>query len=143
MSSRGTYEHTGDGRGRVGMPPRSRAGGRLRPGRRPGGREPRPLAGGAATGGRDIRRRTGVAGVREVVAILPPNATQNHAPVMAEEVLHYLAVQPGGRYVDCTVGGGGHSLAILEAAAPGGLLLGIDAGASALESARARLRPFV
>ena len=61
---------------------------------------------------------------------------------MAEEVLHYLAVQPGGRYVDCTVGGGGHSLAILEAAAPGGLLLGIDADASALESARARLRPF-
>jgi 16S rRNA (cytosine1402-N4)-methyltransferase len=61
---------------------------------------------------------------------------------MAEEVLHYLAVQPGGRYVDCTVGGGGHSLAILEAAAPGGLLLGIDADASALETARAQLQPF-
>jgi 16S rRNA (cytosine1402-N4)-methyltransferase len=61
---------------------------------------------------------------------------------MAEEVLRYLAVQPGGRYVDCTVGGGGHSLAILEAAAPGGLLLGIDADASALETARARLQPF-
>lgn len=77
-----------------------------------------------------------------MVAILPPNATQKHAPVMAEEVLRYLAVQPGGRYVDCTVGGGGHSLAILEAAAPGGLLLGIDADASALETARARLQPF-
>ena len=61
---------------------------------------------------------------------------------MAEEVLRYLAVQPGGRYVDCTVGGGGHSLAILEAAAPGGLLLGIDADADALETARARLQPF-
>jgi 16S rRNA (cytosine1402-N4)-methyltransferase len=77
-----------------------------------------------------------------VVAILPPNATQKHAPVMAEEVLRYLAVQPGGRYVDCTVGGGGHSLAILEAAVPGGLLLGIDADADALETARARLQPF-
>ncbi len=73
---------------------------------------------------------------------MPPNATQKHAPVMAEEVLRYLAVQPGGRYVDCTVGGGGHSLAILEAAAPGGLLLGIDADADALETARARLQPF-
>jgi len=61
---------------------------------------------------------------------------------MVEEVLHYLAAQPGGRYVDCTVGGGGHSLAILDAAAPGGLLLGIDADASALETARARLQPF-
>ncbi len=77
-----------------------------------------------------------------MVAILPPNATQKHAPVMAEEVLRYLAVQPGGRYVDCTVGGGGHSLAILEAAAPGGLLLGIDADADALKTTRARLQPF-
>ena len=61
---------------------------------------------------------------------------------MVDEVLRYLAVQPGGRYVDCTVGGGGHSLAILEAAAPGGLLLGIDADARAVETARARLQPF-
>ena len=60
---------------------------------------------------------------------------------MVAEVLRYLSVQPGGRFVDCTVGGGGHSLAILEAAAPGGLLLGIDADAEALEIARARLQP--
>ncbi|KKM87047.1 hypothetical protein LCGC14_1272840 [marine sediment metagenome] len=60
---------------------------------------------------------------------------------MVAEVLRYLSVQPGGRFVDCTVGGGGHSLAILEAAAPGGLLLGIDADADALEIARARLQP--
>jgi len=77
-----------------------------------------------------------------VVAILPPSETQTHAPVMADEVLRYLSVQPGGRYVDCTVGGGGHSLAILENAAPGGLLLGIDADAGALQIARARLQQF-
>jgi len=59
---------------------------------------------------------------------------------MVAEVLRYLSVQPGGRFVDCTVGGGGHSLAILEAAAPGGLLLGIDADADALKIARARLQ---
>ena len=76
-----------------------------------------------------------------VAKILPPNETQIHAPVMVAEVLRYLSVQPGGRFVDCTVGGGGHSLAILEAAAPGGLLLGIDADAEALEIARARLQP--
>ncbi|MFB3053439.1 MAG: 16S rRNA (cytosine(1402)-N(4))-methyltransferase RsmH [Dehalococcoidia bacterium] len=76
-----------------------------------------------------------------VAQVLPPNETQIHAPVMVAEVLRSLSVQPGGRFVDCTVGGGGHSLAILEAAAPGGLLLGIDADADALEIARARLQP--
>ncbi len=54
-----------------------------------------------------------------MVAILPPKETHIHAPVMADEVLRHLAVQPGGRYVDCTVGGGGPSVALLEAAAPG------------------------
>ena len=62
---------------------------------------------------------------------------------MVAEVLRSLSVQPGGRFVDCTVGGGGHSLAILEAAAPGGLLLGIDSDAEALEIARARLQPHI
>src|SRR3989304_3031130 len=110
----------------------------------PGGLEPRPVGKGARTGRSDLRHRTGVAGVRgKVVAkILPPNETQIHAPVMVEEVVRYLSVQPGGRYVDCTVGGGGHSLAILEAAAPGGLLLGIDADENALQIARERLQPF-
>src|SRR3990170_6830388 len=121
-----------------------RSGHRLRPRRMPGGLEPRPVGEGARTGRSDLRHRTGVAGVRgKVVAkILPPNETQIHAPVMVEEVVRYLSVQPGGRYVDCTVGGGGHSLAILEAAAPGGLLLGIDADENALEIARERLQPF-
>ncbi|MEE8346270.1 MAG: 16S rRNA (cytosine(1402)-N(4))-methyltransferase RsmH [Dehalococcoidia bacterium] len=73
---------------------------------------------------------------------MPPKETQFHAPVMADEALHHLAVKPGGRYVDCTVGGAGHSLAILEDAAPGGLLLGIDADADALQIARDRLKPF-
>ncbi len=73
---------------------------------------------------------------------LPPGSPHSHAPVMVEEVLRYLAVQPGGRYVDCTVGGGGHSFAILNAAAPGGLLLGIDADSEAVERARSKLEPF-
>src|SRR3989304_1992299 len=110
----------------------------------PGGLEPRPVGEGARTGRSDLRHRTGVAGVRGKVVekILPPNETQIHAPVMGEEVVRSLSVQPGGRYVDCTVGGGGHSLAILENAAPGGLLLGIDADAGALQIARARLQQF-
>jgi len=73
---------------------------------------------------------------------LSPQETLTHAPVLVEEVIRFLAVQPGGRYVDCTVGGGGHAAAILEAAAPGGLLLGIDADPKALEIAAQRLAPF-
>ena len=43
-----------------------------------------------------------------------------HIPVMLEEVVRALQVQPGGRYVDCTVGAGGHAAAILERSQPGG-----------------------
>ncbi len=65
-----------------------------------------------------------------------------HIPVMLRETLKALAVQPGGRYIDCTVGGGGHTLAILEHSSPGGQLLGIDADPKALEVARQKLEPF-
>ena len=68
--------------------------------------------------------------------------TVGHTPVMVDEVLLTLAPQPGGLYVDATVGGGGHAEAVLEAASPGGLLLGIDADPRALSVARARLAPF-
>ena len=70
------------------------------------------------------------------------NAAAVHQPVMLPEVLAALAVRPGGRYVDCTVNGGGHAELILEAASPGGTLLGIDADPDALAVARERLRRF-
>ena len=65
-----------------------------------------------------------------------------HVPVLYDEVLDVLAPRPGGRYVDGTVGAGGHAAGILEASAPGGLLLGLDADAEALEAARERLAGF-
>jgi 16S rRNA (cytosine1402-N4)-methyltransferase len=66
----------------------------------------------------------------------------DHASVMVREVLAALNVRPGGRYVDGTVGGGGHALAIMEAASPGGSLLGIDRDPQALDRARRRLEAF-
>lgn len=65
-----------------------------------------------------------------------------HIPVLLEETIGALAVQPGGRYIDCTVGGGGHTAAILRKSSPGGQVLGIDADPEALRAARDRLEPY-
>lgn len=68
--------------------------------------------------------------------------TVAHKPVLLTETINALAVQPGGRYIDCTVGGGGHSNAILEHSAPGGQLLGIDADPEAIHLAAANLHQY-
>jgi len=65
-----------------------------------------------------------------------------HKPVLYQEVLTYLQPRPGQRFVDATVGSGGHACGILEASAPDGLLLGIDLDISALQIADQNLKAF-
>ncbi|MFQ6121740.1 MAG: 16S rRNA (cytosine(1402)-N(4))-methyltransferase RsmH [Dehalococcoidales bacterium] len=72
----------------------------------------------------------------------PNRQGSSHIPVLLEETIRALAVQPGGRYIDCTLGGGGHALAILEHSSPGGQLLGIDADPEAIKVAEARLEAY-
>src|SRR5712692_11168462 len=62
-----------------------------------------------------------------------------HVSVMLQEVLKFL--QPGarGHYVDGTLGGGGHTQAILERSAPDGKVLGIDTDAQAIARTKERL----
>jgi 16S rRNA (cytosine1402-N4)-methyltransferase len=63
----------------------------------------------------------------------------SHVPVLLDEVIDALQVKPDGRYVDCTVGSGGHSAAILER---GGRVLGIDIDPNAIDAARQRLTGY-
>lgn len=64
-----------------------------------------------------------------------------HVPVLLQEVLEWLAIEPAGTYVDATVGLGGHSFEIARRLTTG-RLIGLDRDAQALEIARERLAEF-
>lgn len=68
--------------------------------------------------------------------------TKYHTPVMLDEVIDYLDLQPGDTIVDATIGTGGHSLAILERIMPAGRLIGIDRDQESLNIAKERLSSF-
>ncbi len=67
---------------------------------------------------------------------------RGHTPVLYHRVLHALKPSAGGRYIDGTIGAGGHSFGILEASSPDGQVLGIDLDPTALELAQDRLAEF-
>jgi 16S rRNA (cytosine1402-N4)-methyltransferase len=64
-----------------------------------------------------------------------------HVPVLVGEVLHFLEVRPGGRYLDLTLGGGGHARKILERAADC-RLVGVDRDATTLARTAGELADF-
>ncbi len=61
---------------------------------------------------------------------------RGHEPVLLDEVVAALSPRSGGRYIDGTVGSGGHSRQLLELSSPDGQLLGIDLDVQALRLAR-------
>ncbi len=65
-----------------------------------------------------------------------------HQPVLYQEIIHALHPGSSGRYVDGTLGAGGHASGILAASGPGGLLLGLDVDPWALDLAHHALAPF-
>jgi 16S rRNA (cytosine1402-N4)-methyltransferase len=66
----------------------------------------------------------------------------DHVPVLLEEAVEGLNVKPGGTYVDCTVGTGGHAARILEKSSPDGRLVAVDRDGQALGIAREKLRNY-
>ncbi|MBE7432909.1 MAG: 16S rRNA (cytosine(1402)-N(4))-methyltransferase RsmH [Anaerolineales bacterium] len=65
-----------------------------------------------------------------------------HKPVLYQEIIHALQPRNSGRYVDGTLGAGGHARGILEACAPDGQLLGLDVDPQALAISRETLAPY-
>ena len=65
-----------------------------------------------------------------------------HEPVLLEEVLQWMNVRPDGVYCDGTLGGGGHSSAILQASGGTARLYGIDRDDAAIRAATERLKLY-
>jgi 16S rRNA (cytosine1402-N4)-methyltransferase len=65
-----------------------------------------------------------------------------HRPVLLPEIIDALKPHPGGRYIDATVGGGGHAQRILDLSLPDGALLALDADPAAIAAAGARLAEY-
>ncbi len=62
-----------------------------------------------------------------------------HIPVMLDECIEYLNIRPQGTYLDCTLGGGGHSSAIMSRLCEGGMLISTDLDEEAIAAARPRV----
>lgn len=65
-----------------------------------------------------------------------------HLPVLLNEIITALQPQPSGRYIDGTLGAGGHSFHLLDASSPTGQLLGMDLDPAAIQLATQRLQQY-
>lgn len=63
-----------------------------------------------------------------------------HVPVLLNEVIKYLEPKSNQNFVDCTLGGGGHTVEILKRTLPNGRVLGIDLNRQAIEVAKLKVK---
>ena len=69
-----------------------------------------------------------------------PQKNLKHVPVLSNEVLSFLDIKPGGKYLDGTCGLGGHSEQILSKLSQNGFLIGTDIDNEAIDIAKTKLR---
>ena len=65
-----------------------------------------------------------------------------HISIMIDEILSGLNIKPDGIYLDCTIGGAGHSLQIIKKLNDKGLLIGIDKDKEAIDVCKTRLKDY-
>ena len=65
-----------------------------------------------------------------------------HKPVLLNEVIAGLDIKPGGVYVDCTIGGAGHSFEIMKKLNKNGFLYGFDRDQNAIDASSEKLKKF-
>jgi len=71
---------------------------------------------------------------------MAPQITLKHVPVLSNEVLSLLDINPAGKYLDATCGLGGHSEQILSKLSPNGFLIGTDIDNEAIDIAKTKLK---
>ncbi len=81
-------------------------------------------------------------GYYQLTKQLQKKPSNYHIPVLLQEVLFWIFVDPKGTYLDCTLGGGAHAEAILRRLTPTGLLLGMDLDEEAIDQAGSHLAGF-
>ncbi|WP_146983616.1 16S rRNA (cytosine(1402)-N(4))-methyltransferase, partial [Kurthia zopfii] len=67
----------------------------------------------------------------------------NHTTVLLKETVDELNVRPDGIYVDCTLGGAGHSEYLVQQLNEGGRLICFDQDTTAIENAKVKLAPYI
>lgn len=67
----------------------------------------------------------------------------DHTTVLLQEAVEGLAIKPDGIYVDCTLGGAGHSLEIVKRLSPAGRLICFDQDTTAIEAAKEKLKDYL
>jgi 16S rRNA (cytosine1402-N4)-methyltransferase len=89
---------------------------------------------------RIISRSSSLRVLRSSSSLFSMIGANYHTPVMVNECLQYLNIEKDKVYIDCTLGGGGHSFAILE---KGGRVIGLDQDMDAIQESTKRLRSYI